>query len=85
MVEVHVRQEQVVDVSRIDIPLAQGSEQEGDAVVGTGIDEGGTPPGNDQVARIEPWPHVLGVYGDDAVAHACGLCHRLRHRVSLGR
>jgi hypothetical protein len=53
VVEMHVRQENVVNVCRIDVLVAQTRQQIIDTIVDTGVDECGAAVLQDQVAGIE--------------------------------
>ena len=69
MIEVYVCQENIVDRTRVEVLLAQRIEQQRHAGVGAGIDKRGAPVRDQQVARVEQRPDVVGVDGRDAITH----------------
>jgi hypothetical protein len=83
MIEMYVRQKNVIDVTAVDAFLAQRFQEQGDARVDAGIDEGCASVVDDQVTGIEQWPHVVGVDGGDAVVQvscAYGIVGRHRYK-----
>ena len=67
MIEVDVRQENVVDVADVATLLTKPVEKKRYAVVGARVDEGAAPVFHNQVAGILQWAQVLGIDGDDAI------------------
>jgi len=68
MIEVHVRQHDRLDRGRLELASGQGGEQARHRGRGSGIDERGGAVGDDQVTRVEPRAHVMGVDREHAVA-----------------
>ena len=67
VVQVHVRQQQVVHRAARDAELIQRRQQIGHGEVGADIDEGGAPAIHDQVCGRVSRVQVLGIDGGDAI------------------
>ena len=72
MIEVHVRQEQVVDLLARDADLVQRREQPGCGRRGAGIDERRAAVIDHEVARREPRTQVEGIDQEDPAAQRLG-------------
>jgi hypothetical protein len=67
VIEMHVREQDVVDRFRREAARADGRKQIGHRGIRPGIDERAAPLMDDQMARVEPWAHVERVDGRDAI------------------
>lgn len=68
MIEMHVRENDVVDGIDIQVRIGECGEQIRHRKMRAGIDESGMTFGHDEMARIEARTDILGVDGDDARA-----------------
>jgi len=73
MVEMHVCQEQVVNISNIDIVLPQRIQQQRHTVVCSRVDKSGATGLDNQVAGVEQWADIVRIDGEYAIPDA-GRC-----------
>jgi len=67
MIEMDVRQEDIVDVGGIEPLLVECIEQQGHAVVRARVDKCSAAALDDKMAGVLDRPQVLGIDGDDAI------------------
>jgi hypothetical protein len=67
VIEMNVRQEDVVNIRNVKVLLSERVEQQRYRVVRARIDERGVATFHDQVARVLQWAQVFGIDGNDAI------------------
>ena len=79
MVQMHMREENIIDVGRIDAFGGEGAEQIRNGEMRAGVDECGAAVIDDEVTGIEPRAQMLGVDRKNARPDALvGCCHSAR-------
>jgi hypothetical protein len=73
VIEVHVRQKNVVNIGDVKILPGEGVQQKWDAAVNAGVNIRGTTFLDDQMARIVQQAHIFSINRDDAVVKNCYL------------
>ena len=81
VIEMNMRQEHVVNIGDVEIPLVQRVDQQWHAVIGASINKGGPTTRNNQVAGILDWAQILRIDGDDTVVKFRYLCAMTRQRL----